>query len=158
MSGRLLGRLGAGIAAGAAGTTALNAVTYLDMALRGRPASSVPERGVDALAERAGLTVPGEGEAREARRTGLGALLGLLTGVGIGAVYGLARPLAPGIPWPAAGIAAGLGAMAATDAGSARLGTTDPRDWSAADWAADIVPHVAYGLGTALAYEGLAPR
>lgn len=32
-----------GLAAGAAGTTALNAVTYLDMALRGRPASTTPE-------------------------------------------------------------------------------------------------------------------
>ena len=35
-------RLLAGIAAGAAGTTALNATTYLDMALRGRPASRTP--------------------------------------------------------------------------------------------------------------------
>ena len=35
-----------GAAAGAAGTTALNVVTYLDMAVRGRPASSTPERTV----------------------------------------------------------------------------------------------------------------
>ncbi len=34
-------RLLLGAAAGAAGTTALDAVTYLDMALRGRPASSL---------------------------------------------------------------------------------------------------------------------
>ncbi|MGI8900330.1 MAG: hypothetical protein ACR2HA_05280 [Nocardioides sp.] len=32
----------AGVAAGAAGTTALNAVTYLDMAIRGRGTSSTP--------------------------------------------------------------------------------------------------------------------
>jgi hypothetical protein len=31
-----------GAAAGAAGTTALNAVTYLDMVVRGRPASDAP--------------------------------------------------------------------------------------------------------------------
>jgi hypothetical protein len=35
-----------GVAAGAAGTTALNAVTYLDMVLRGRGASSTPEESV----------------------------------------------------------------------------------------------------------------
>ena len=31
-----------GAAAGAAGTTALNVITYLDIALRGRPTSSTP--------------------------------------------------------------------------------------------------------------------
>ncbi len=38
-----------GAAAGAAGTTALNAVAYLDMAVRGRPASSTPEDTVERL-------------------------------------------------------------------------------------------------------------
>jgi len=156
--GRVGGRLAAGVASGAVGTTALNAATYLDMALRGRPASSVPERAVEVLAQRAGLDVPGEGEAREARLSGLGALSGILTGVSIGAVYGLVRPLARGVPVPIAAVALGLGAMAATDTGSVRLGVTDPREWSAADWTADVVPHLAYGLGAALAYEGLAPR
>ncbi len=56
------GRLAAGVASGAVGTTALNAATYLDMALRGRPASDVPERATDAVLERAGLELPGEGE------------------------------------------------------------------------------------------------
>jgi hypothetical protein len=41
-----------GAAAGAAGTTVLNAVTYVDMALRARPASSTPERTVDTIANR----------------------------------------------------------------------------------------------------------
>ncbi len=152
------GRIAAGIASGAVGTTALNAVTCLDMAIRGRPASDVPERAVEALFGRAGAQVPGEGAALEARRTGIGALLGILTGVSVGGVYGLVRPLAPGVPVPAAAIAVGLGAMAAADAGNVRLGLTDPREWSAADWAADVVPHLAYGLCAALAYEGLAPR
>lgn len=31
----------------------------------------------------------------------------------------------------------------------AGLGVTDPRSWSAGDWAADVVPHLAYGLVTA---------
>ena len=38
-----------GAAAGAAGTTALNAVTYLDMTVRGRGTSSTPEQTVEAL-------------------------------------------------------------------------------------------------------------
>ncbi|MCP9968874.1 hypothetical protein LUX57_29935 [Actinomadura madurae] len=44
-------RLTRGLAAGAAGTTALNLVTYLDMAVRGRPASSTPEQSVERLAD-----------------------------------------------------------------------------------------------------------
>jgi uncharacterized membrane protein len=35
--------------------------------------------------------------------------------------------------------------MAATDVPVAALGVSDPRGWSAADWAADAVPHLAYG-------------
>ncbi len=151
-------RTAAGIASGAVGTTALNAATYLDMAVRGRPTSDVPQRATDALFARAGVTVPGEGDAQEARRSGIGALLGILTGVSVGAVYGVVRPLAPGVPVPVAALAVGLGAMVASNTGNVRLGVTDPREWSAADWAADVVPHLAYGLGAALAYEGLAPR
>ena len=37
----------AGAAAGAAGTTALNLIAYLDMTLRGRGASSTPEDTVE---------------------------------------------------------------------------------------------------------------
>jgi hypothetical protein len=61
-----------GAAAGAAGTTGLNAVTYMDMAGRGRPVSGAPEDTVDRLVD----------------------------------------------------------------------------DWSTKDWAADIVPHLVYGLVT----------
>lgn len=39
-----------GAAAGAAGTTALNVVSYGDMVVRGRPASSTPETIVPHLA------------------------------------------------------------------------------------------------------------
>ena len=53
-----------GLAAGAAGTVALDAVSHLDMALRGRPASTVPEQLVDAVAERIGRPVPGSGRMR----------------------------------------------------------------------------------------------
>jgi hypothetical protein len=43
--------IGWGLVAGAAGTTALNAITYLDMAIRGRPASDTPERTIERLSE-----------------------------------------------------------------------------------------------------------
>jgi uncharacterized membrane protein len=36
--------------------------------------------------------------------------------------------------------------MAATDIPAAALGVTDPRTWSPADWVADAVPHLGYGL------------
>ena len=37
----------------------------------------------------------------------------------------------------------------ALDAAAFRtLGISDPRTWSATDWAADVVPHLAYGFAT----------
>src|ERR671932_1232654 len=69
-----------GAAAGAAGTTALNAVTYLDMTVRGRGTSSTPEQTVEKLAEKAHVGIPGEGEEREHRVQGLGPLTGLVAG------------------------------------------------------------------------------
>src|SRR3569833_2837053 len=62
-------RMIAGLLAGAAGTTALNAVTYGDMALRGRPASEVPERLVDRLGLRRGGR-PGRRRAYTGRARG----------------------------------------------------------------------------------------
>ena len=131
-----MNRISRGVLAGAAGTTFLNAVTYLDMAVRGRPASPVPDRAVDVMADRAGVS-----------------LGGLLTGMAAGAAYGLVRPLAPGVPRSVAALAVGLGTMAATDAGNVSLGLTHPRDWSAADWASDVVPHLAFGAGVVQAFD-----
>src|ERR1700739_983243 len=48
--------------AGAAGTTTLNVITYLDIAARGRPTSNTPEKTVEAMAGLFGLTVPGIGD------------------------------------------------------------------------------------------------
>src|SRR3954454_24077062 len=77
-----------GAAAGAAGTTALDLVAYLDMTVRGRPPSSTPERTVEKLAEKAHLTIPGQGAERANRLEGLGALTGLVAGVGVGGLFG----------------------------------------------------------------------
>ena len=141
-------RLAWGAAAGAAGTTALNAVTYLDMALRARPASDTPQQAVDTLASKSGHPIPGDEETKQNRLGGLGPLSGIATGVTIGALAGLARPLLARLPAPVAAVLVGVVAMAATDSPLASLGLTDPRKWSGTDWASDLVPHLAYGAVT----------
>jgi hypothetical protein len=144
-----------GGAAGAAGTTALNAVTYLDMAVRGRPASSTPSETVERLARSAHLDIAGSGESRANRVEGLAPLAGLATGVGLGVVLGLARAVG-WRPGPVAGsLAATAVALVAANGPMTVLGITDPRTWSATDWAADLVPHLAYGAVTAAVLRGL---
>ena len=135
-----------GAAAGAAGTTMLNAVTYLDMALRGRPASSTPEQTVERLSELTHLQVPGDDDTREARLQGLGPLSGLVTGIGAGVLLGPAR--SAGLRPAAAGGAtlATLLALVGSTGPMTALGITDPRSWSPTDWISDLVPHAAYGL------------
>ncbi|MGH8861488.1 MAG: hypothetical protein ACRDVG_09695, partial [Jatrophihabitantaceae bacterium] len=77
-----------GALAGAAGTTALNAATYVDMAARGRPSSQTPQHAVEIIADKARRPIPGDDEQRANRLTGLGSLTGIATGVGVGAVAG----------------------------------------------------------------------
>jgi hypothetical protein len=134
-----------GAAAGAAGTTALNAVAYLDMAVRGRPGSSTPEKTVETLAGKAHVTIPGNEEKRQNRIEGLGPLTGLVAGVGVGVLVGLAR--AAGFRTrPLVGTAlTTAGVLVASNGPMTVLGITDPRTWSATDWVSDIVPHLAYG-------------
>lgn len=144
-----------GAAAGAAGTTALNAVTYLDMAVRGRPASSMPEESVEKLSRVVGVDIPGAGETRRHRVQGLGPLLGLSTGVLAGAAYGVLAAM-PGLRALPGGVVAGALAMVGSDAPMAALGLTDPRAWSPTSWASDVVPHLAYGFTASATYEALA--
>lgn len=144
----------AGVAAGAAGTTALNAVTHVDMVVRGRPSSSTPEDTVERLAQTAGLPIPGAGETRANRLTGMGALTGLLTGAGVGALGGLVFGRSR-LSRPTLALAFGAAAMAGSNVPMTALKVTDPKQWSAADWVSDVVPHVAYGAVTAMVFEGL---
>ena len=146
-----------GAAAGAAGTTALNIVTYLDMAVRGRPSSSTPEDTVEALSKVSHLAVPGAAETRPNRMQALGALTGLLAGVGIGALLGGARAAGWRPGFKAGSVAATVGALAGTNGPMTVLGVTDPRTWPASSWAADIVPHLAYGAVTAAVLDRLDP-
>ena len=141
-----LGWMLRGAAAGAAGTTALNAVTYLDMAVRGRGSSSTPEQTVEALAEKVHVPIPGDEDTRQNRLQGLGPLTGLVAGVGVGVLTGLARAAG----WrsqPLVGTAlTTVGVLIGANGPMTVLGITDPRTWSATDWISDVVPHLAYGM------------
>lgn len=146
-----------GAAAGAAGTTALNATTYLDMIVRGRPSSSTPEKTVEALSETTHVPVPGEGDTRDNRVSGLGPMTGLLAGVGTGALLGALR-----VAGMARGVRASTGvatlvALVGTNGPMTVLGVTDPRTWPLSSWVSDLVPHVAYGAVTAAVLDRLDP-
>ncbi len=149
-----------GATAGALGTVALNVTTYADMAIRGRSASSVPADLAGTLAEKAGIDLSAEGEGPDGetaqnRRTGLGALMGYVTGLGVGTAYGLMRPYLGDVPTPVAGVGVGIAAMAASDVPATAFGVTDPTSWSRSSWALDFGFHLAYGLTTVIAYDAL---
>ena len=48
---------------------------------------------------------------------------------------------------------AGLAANIGTTGPMAALGVTDPRTWPAESWISDLIPHLAYGLATAVAFD-----
>ncbi|ROQ80769.1 hypothetical protein EDD95_0302 [Streptomyces sp. CEV 2-1] len=144
-----------GAAAGAAGTTALNLVSYADMALRARPASATPEVTLRRLAARLHVRIPGDGPALDNRVAGLAPLTGIASGLGMGALLSLARSagLHPsGAPEYAV---AAVGAMIGTNGPMTALGVTDPRTWSMSDWVSDIVPHLAYAAVTVAVLDRL---
>ncbi|MFI7276998.1 hypothetical protein [Streptomyces sp. NPDC049879] len=149
--------LALGAAAGAAGTTALNAVTYADMALRGRPASSTPETTVEKLSGLTHIPVPGDDGTRPHRVSALGALTGIAAGVGAGAALGTLRAAGWRPGTAALGMAATLTVLVASNGPMTVLRVTDPRTWSAGDWVSDVVPHAAYGAVTAWLLERLDP-
>ncbi len=156
---RLLAGVVAGALAGAAGATALNAVSYTDMVLRGRPAGSSPKATVDAAAEATGTDVPGQGDTAPNRADGAGQLAGLGVGVGLGAVAGILRIYHVKVPKALSPIALGLGAMALSDTVMTALHVTEPRSWDPATVASDALPHLAYGLvATATLHRLLDPR
>ena len=150
-----------GLAAGAVGTTALNTVTYLDMVIRGRPASTTPEDTVRRFEELAHLCLAGDGpdsDSARNRRSGLGALLGIVAGLGTGALYGLVRRRLGEAPLAVRGTVAGLAANVGTTGPMAVLGITDPRRWPASSWLSDLVPHLAYGFATAATFDAAQSR
>lgn len=150
--------IAAGLIAGAAGTVTLNVVTYLDMAVRGRPASTVPADTVKRAAEETGTQLARESETAENRSQGLGALLGYASGLGFGAMYGALRSRGDDVSTAAGGLGLTLAVMAGSTAPSVALGVTDPREWGVQGWLMDIVPHLAYGFVTAAVYDYVTAR
>ncbi len=145
-----MGALSRGLVAGAVGTTALEAVGYLDMAVRGRPASRTPEESVRRLTRSIDL---GRGRRARNRRAGLGALLGYATGAGVGAGYALLKH--GQMPGRLAPVTLAGTAMLVANGPMSAIGVTDPRRWSGRDWVADVLPHLAYGIATATTYRML---
>ncbi|MBV8299885.1 MAG: hypothetical protein JO083_10130 [Candidatus Eremiobacteraeota bacterium] len=142
--------------AGCAGTLALDVTTYLDMLVRGRPASDVPAELVKKFAEAAGIAaLISDDDAACNRRSAAGALLGYATGLTVGAAFGIVRPALRGVPPVLAGLVVGAAAMALADVPLARAGVTDPKTWGTAGWLADIVPHVVYGLTVVAVFDAI---
>ncbi len=147
-----------GMLAGAAGTTALNATTYLDMAVRGRPPSTTPEQTVRKAEEFTGASLSSEGpdsQPAQSRRSGIGAVLGIAAGVGTGAVYGLLRPRLGDVPLVLLSLGAAAGANVGPMLPMTALGVTDPREWTLDSWLTDLLPHLAYGAVTAVTFEAM---
>ena len=148
-----MNRVLVGLIAGATGTTVINVATNLDMVLRGRAPSHVPDRTVEPIAREVGI-VDARDDARDNHRlSGLGAVSGSLTGIAAGVASALVRPKAARIPAPVAGLAVGLGAMALTDASATVAGATDLRSWTPASWLADLIPHALFGWATVLVID-----
>lgn len=140
----------AGLLAGAAGSTALNAVTYLDQAATGDAPTASPAG--TSVTEAARQTTDAAGkQADSARARALGPLGGLGIGVGVGAVAGAIRG-ANATPHPVvAAIVTGAAAMAVGDGAAVASGGAR-RDWaSPANLARDLVAHLAYGAVTGYA-------
>lgn len=143
-----------GVAAGVAGTLALNATTYLDIAVRSRPASTTPQQTAERLAGLLRVPLPEEPGRRAAVLTRAGALLGTAAGVSAGVGVAVLRPVTRS-GMPATVVTAWVLAMLAGNGPMTVLGVTDPRTWSATDWAADVVPHLAYAVAAAVVIRRL---
>src|SRR6201998_2351502 len=156
-SSRLWAGLLSGATAGAAGTTALNVITYLDIAVRGRPTSTTPERTVEAMARLFGVQVPGTGDILANRLLGLGALTGYAAGIGMGVILGLAYALGWRPRLLVATLVATAIALIGTNGPMTVLGVTDPRTWGMVGWISDLIPHFGYGVVTALVLHYLYP-
>jgi hypothetical protein len=134
---------------------ALDATTYLDMLVRGRPPSLMPEASAASLAARLGIDISGDDTASASRRSGLGWLLGHASGLAYGAGFGALGPRLPAGRRTAVGAALGLVVIAGNNTWLVVSGLTDPREWGIVGWLEELVPHVVFGVGTAAAYDAL---
>jgi hypothetical protein len=110
------------------------------------------------LAGKAGVDPSGKGEGSDDstahnRRSRLGGLQGYVVGLEVRTVYGFVRSGLRGVSELRAGIVLGLAAMASGDVPATELGVANPPRSSISSWTSDSIPHLAYGLVTALAYD-----
>jgi hypothetical protein len=154
---RLSNRMLMGMVAGAVGTTMLNVVTYLDIAMRGRPPSEVPEKVVDELSSKLDLSLEetGDHDVASNRRSALGALMGLVSGMAWGSIYGVVHPSVGNVPPVVRSAGLGMAVMAGNDVPAIALRATDPTEWGVTGWISDITPHIIYGVATVASYERL---
>lgn len=141
-----------GLLAGAAGTAILNAVTYADITLRGRPPSVVPKKMALRIAKAAGID-----ELDDDRQTALGALLGYADGFGSGMLLAAVRPHLRGVPqfWIGCGLAAMT--LVLSEGSATAAGETNPKEWGLSGWLSDIVPRLLYGWIACVTYDALQP-
>lgn len=147
-----------GAAAGAVGTTALNALTYLDMAVRGRPASRTPEDTVESVSEDTHVPIPGEDETRTNRVAGARAA----DWPPVRRRARRAHRFGPGCRVASRVARRRRGhhrrGLARHERAMTALGGADPRTWSLPSWLVDVVPHIGYGAVTAAVLERLDPE
>jgi hypothetical protein len=154
-------RLLMGMVAGAVGTTMLNIATYLDMAMRGRPPSEVPEKVVDEVTNKLDFSLEqeGGGETADNRRSALGAPHGFSFRSVWGSIYGLVHPAIRRISPAARSAGLGVAVMAGNDVPAIAVGATKPSEWGISGWVSDLTPHMIYGIATVASYERMAaPR
>ncbi len=163
MSDNGVQNLADGILAGAAGSAILNATTYVDMAVRGRAPSDLPQKMVAKFAQMAGASDLAKPQAalsdhERHRRIALGALLGYTDGLGAGALFGAVRPAMRGVSWFWAGIGLAALTMALSEGTATALRQTDPAQWGVSGWISDIVPRCLYGWVTAIVFDRINAR
>jgi hypothetical protein len=138
------------MAAGAAGSALLNAATYADMAIRGRPASKVPRRVIKEFARWGGVR-----RLPRARTEGLSMLLGYADGLATGMLFGVLRPRARDVPWYFAGAGIAAYTLMLSEGIAIAMRKTDARKWGIAGLLEDVVPRLLYGCVTCLVYDAL---
>lgn len=122
------------------------------MAVRARPASQVPSKVVQILAQKAYFAslANEDGDEPKNRRSGASALLRYGVGLGAAADYAGARPaFRAWLPWPIAGLLLGAATLFVSEGSATQLGATDWSKWTASDWSSNTVTRFLYGLLTA---------
>ncbi|GGM52256.1 hypothetical protein GCM10012275_24020 [Longimycelium tulufanense] len=143
-----------GLVAGAAGTMVLDITGYLDMVVSGRAASQTPAAVADTLARVLGVDL-GDPAAVPGRRAAVGALLGYLTGLAVGAGYALARLRVRRLSLLPATLAVFVVVMLASNGPMVVFGLTNQIGWGWRDWISDLIPHLGYAVVTAVVFEVL---